>query len=176
MKTSEFIREVEKLEFVGAVVEKVHGIFGSFEKRLIVRDKTESILATVSIENELMIATRFSSFAFLTMDQRWQLFILLTEYAATPIAERRDKTIEEKAKEYIQEYAADNLSFESARDFLECCHLYFNDEDKDRKYLIDAHLSNYSQERLKECSEIYDWYHENSNNFIKLWLEMSEDE
>lgn len=150
MKTSEFIEKVEALDFVGAVVEKAHGIFGSFEKCLIVSDKKESTLATVSIENEFMIATRFSSFALLTMDQRWQLFILLTEYTATPIEFRRDETIEGKAREYMKECMNDNLNFYSCVDNLE-----FNRSEKRE-------------------SEIYDWYRNNSNNFVKLWCEVSE--
>lgn len=166
MKTSEFIEKVEKLEFV----ERVDWTCG---RGLFVKDEYGEIIAYASPERIGAIDTACREFGNLEKYQKIKLLNLLTEYASTPIEQRKDKTIEEKAKEYIQEYASDHLSFESARDFLECCHLYFNDEDKNRKYLIDAHLSNYSQERLKECSEIYDWYHENSTEFIKMWLEVS---
>ncbi|MGM0183397.1 hypothetical protein IGK74_002362 [Enterococcus sp. AZ150] len=150
MKTSEFIEKVEALEFVNGVVEKVHLTFGSFDKRLIVMDETESILSTVSIEDEFSIVTRFYSYSSLSIHQRKKLFDLLTEYASTPIKLRKDKTIEEKAREYMKECMNDNLNFYSCVDNLE-----------------------YSRSEMRE-SEIYDWYRDNSNEFVKLWCEVAE--
>ena len=167
MKTSEFIERVEKLGFI----EKAKDF-----NDLILVQAFSGLVCMVSKKKLYSFNTFFSNFEVLVERKKAKLMEIVIEYAATPIEQRKDKTIEEKTKEYIQSYIADNLSFESARDFLECCHLYFNDEDKNRKYLIDAHLSNYSQERLKECSEIYDWYHENSTEFIRIWLEVAEHE
>lgn len=168
MKTSEFIEKVEKLSFI-------YTVLNDNDYTIIVRS-FKGVLMQIREHEYFMIDNFYPAFQDLNDSQRDLLMNVVIDYFKTPISERREKTIEDKAREYIREYASDDLSFESARDFLECCHLYFNDEDKNRKYLIDAHLSNYSQERLKECSEIYDWYHENSNNFIKMWLEVSEDE
>lgn len=165
MKTSEFIEKVEKLEFIEKAAERGSSI---------TIYSSNYALARVETDVFYMLDNCYVTYEDLDDCKKNKLMEIVLEYATTPIEERKDKTIEEKAKEYIQEYASDNLSFESARDFLECCHLYFNDEDKNRKYLIDAHLSNYSQERLKECSEIYDWYHEHSIEFIRMWLEVAE--
>lgn len=170
MKTSEFIEKVEKLEFVSKVEEKAYGVFQNFDKCLIVRGKECEVISTVSIEDEFLIGTRFSSYIILNFKQRKQLFNLLTEYAATPIEQRKDKTIEERVCEYIQECLDDNLSFESARDFIEACSMYV-EQSKD----FDG--SNfYKSEQIDEYAKIYDWYHANSNEFIKLWLEVSGNE
>jgi len=152
METSNFISRAEVLDFVGGVKEKAIGTSIFFEKCLVVEDKEGAIISTVSIESELSIGTRFSSFARLTIHQKERLFDLLTEYAATPIELRRDETIEEKAREYMKECLSDNLNFYSCLDNLE-----------------------YSRSEMRE-SEIYDWYRNNSNEFVKMWCEVAADE
>ena len=176
MKTSEFIEKVEALEFVGGIEKKRYEWFREYKNCLTVVSENNIVIATVSTDVEFLVGTRFYTFYSLNVEQRKQLFNLLTEYAATPIAERRDKTIEEKAREYIKEYVSDHLSFESARDFLETVDMYFNNKDENRKYLINSHLSHYTKEALEEYFEIYDWYRNNSNEFVKIWCEVSADE
>ncbi|MBC9722243.1 MAG: hypothetical protein H9W82_13370 [Lactobacillus sp.] len=163
MKTSEFIEKVEKLGFTV----NVSSISG---RGLFVKDEYEELIAYVSSEKIGVIDTTCCDFGILKENQRKQLFNLLTEYAVTPIAERRDKTIEEKAKDYIQEYAADNLSFESARDFLECCSLYITDNREFQSRNM------HTEEQLAEYAAIYDWYHEHSAEFIRMWLEVVDHE
>lgn len=170
MKTSEFIEKVEKLEFVSEVEETESGNINFFEECLRLKNRWGKMISTVSLESEFLIDNRFNAYKALNFNERKKLFDLLTEYAATPIAERRDKTIEDKAKEYIQSYITDDLSFESARDFLECCSLYVTDN----RYFQGRYM--HTEEELAEYAAIYDWYHEHSTEFIRMWLEVSEDE
>lgn len=174
MKTSEFIEKVEALEFVERVTEgkTFRGIY--LEKNLFVQDEDNRVLVRVSVENDCSISTSYEVFEALEFKQRKRLFNLATQYAETPILERIDKTIEEKVREYIKEYVSDHLSFESARDFLETVDMYFNSKDENTKYLINSHLSHYTKEALEEYFEIYQWYRDNSNEFVKMWCEVAE--
>lgn len=163
MKTSEFIHEVEKLEFVDRV-------FLTESGGILIKNEHGETLVYTNQRKFGIVNTNHVTFEKLKKYQKIILIKILTEYIATPIEQRKDKTIEEKAKDYIESYVIDGLSFESARDFLECCSLYVtnNREFQSRNM--------HTEEQLAEYSAIYDWYHENSNNFIKLWLEVSEHE
>lgn len=160
MKTSEFIEKVEKLDFIWMTERKDGFIF--------IRTTNGSV-AHISEVKKFCLSLYFDEI-FMNDRESETLLNLLTEYAATPISERKDKTIEEKAREYIQEYVSDHLSFESARDFLECCNLYITDNG-DFKNLIM-----HSYEEIAEYSKIYDWYRDHSNEFVELWCEVAADE
>lgn len=159
MKTSEFIERVEKLGFI----EKAKDF-----NDLILVQAFSGLVCMVSKKKLYSFNTFFSNFEVLVEHKKIKLMEIVLEYASTPIAERRDKTIEEKAKEYIQSYIADDLSFESARDFLECCSLYVTDNREFQSRNM------HTEEELAEYSAIYDWYHEHSTEFIKMWLEVAE--
>lgn len=152
MKTSEFIEKVKALEFVGGIEKKRYERFREYKNCLTVVSENNTVIAAVSTDVEFLVGTRFYTFYSLNVEQRKQLFDLLTEYAATPISERRDKTIEEKAREYMKECMNDNLNFYSCVD-----NLLFN-AGNDRE------------------SEIYLYYQTNSNEFVKLWCEVAADE
>ena len=152
MKTSEFIEKVEALDFVERVTEgkTFRGIY--LEKNLFVQDEDNRVLARVSVENDCSISTSYEVFENLEFKKRKRLFNLATQYAETPIAERRDKTIEEKAREYMKECMSDNLNFYSCVDNLE-----------------------FNKSEMRE-SEIYEYYCNHSNKFVKMWCEVSVDE
>ena len=152
MKTSEFIEKVKALEFVGGIEKKRYERFREYKNCLTVVSENNTVIAAVSTDVEFLVGTRFYTFYSLNVEQRKQLFDLLTEYAATPISERRDKTIEEKAREYMKECMNDNLNFYSCVDNLE-----------------------YNRNEKRE-SEIYQWYRDNSNEFVKMWCEVAADE
>lgn len=154
MKTSEFIEKAKKLSFISDVYETEHKALNSFGKCLILKESDNSIIATIAVESEFLfsIVNLFSGYTDLDFNQRKQLFNLLTEYAATPISERKDKTIEEKAREYIQECVNENHDFYSCID-----NLLYNDTN------------------ARE-SEIYSYYVKHSNEFVKIWCEVAADE
>lgn len=160
MKTSEFIEKAKQLEFVDMVL-------NNNDYTIIVRSFKGDLMRLREHEY-FMIDNVYPAFDNLNDNQKDLLMDVAIDYLKTPISERKDKTIEEKAREYIQEYVSDHLSFESARDFLECCNLYITDNG-DFKNLIM-----HSYEEIAEYSKIYDWYHEHSTEFIKIWLEVSE--
>lgn len=154
MKTSEFIEKVEKLEFVGEVKEENFGTNRKPDKYLISKDKGGQTISIVSIDFEYLVDTRFYWYTVLISEQRKQLFNLLTEYAATPIEGRKDKTIEDKAREYIQECVNENLDFYSCVDNLE----------------YNARRTEGTRE-----NEIYSYYVKHSNEFVKMWCEVAAD-
>lgn len=160
MKTSEFIEKVEKLDCVWMAERRGDCIF--------IRT-TKGAVAHVIEESKFGLAVYFDD-TYMNDQESETLLNLLTEYSKTPIAERKNKTIEDKAREYIQEYASDHLSFESARDNLECCNLHFQGL---KNYDF---TKAYTDEQLKEQSEIYSYYVKHSNEFVKMWCEVDADE
>lgn len=162
MKTSEFIEKVEKLSFI-------YTVLNDNDYTIIVRS-FKGVLMQIREHEYFMIDNFYPAFQDLNDSQRDLLMNVVIDYLKTPISERREKTIEDKAREYIREYASDDLSFESARDFLECCSLYITDNREFQSRNM------HTDEELAEYSAIYDWYHENSTEFIKMWLEVSENE
>lgn len=162
MKTSEFIREVEKLEFI-------YTVLNDNDYTIIVRS-FRGVLMQIREHECFMIDNFYPTFQDLNDNQRDLLMNVVIDYLKTPISERKDKTIEDKAEEYIQSYVTDDLSFESARDFLECCSLYVTDNREFQSRNM------HTEEELAEYSAIYGWYHEHSTEFIRMWLEVAEDE
>lgn len=155
MKTSEFIKKVEKLEFVSEVEEGIFGENQHFGKGLLLKNEKGQSISIISIQFEYLVDNRFYSYVLLDSNQRKQLFNLLTKYAATPIAERKDKTIEDKAREYIQECVNENLDFYSCVDNLE----------------YNARRTEGTRE-----NEIYVYYVNHSNKFVKMWCEVAANE
>lgn len=157
MKTSNLIKELESLKYVNRVIT---------EKGMILVHGTYRLIATVREHKSFEMAMVLTDLD-INDEQRKELFELISEYAATPVEDRREKTIQEKVSKYIQEYIAESLSFESARDLLECCNLYTIDK---REF---QGIDMYSEEQLAEYAKIYEWYHNNSNEFIEIWMEAS---
>lgn len=103
MKTSKLIKELESLKYINRVIS---------EKGMILVHGTYRLIATVREHKSFEMAMVLTDLD-INDEQRKELFELISEYAATPISERRDKTIEEKAREYIQECVGDNVNFVS---------------------------------------------------------------
>ncbi|MGM0258232.1 hypothetical protein [Enterococcus sp. AZ102] len=142
MKTSKLIKELESLKYVNRVIT---------EKGMILVHGTYRLIATVREHKSFEMAMVLTDLD-INDEQRKELFELISEYAATPIEQRKDKTIEEKAHEYIQECVNEDYDFYSCVDNL----IYNCNEDIE--------------------SEIYLYYVKNSNEFIKMWMEVSKND
>lgn len=144
MKTSEFIEKVEKLGFI-------YTVLNDNDYTIIVRSFRGDLMK-IREHEYFMIDNFYPAFENLTDNQKDLLMSVVIDYLKTPITERKDKTIEDKAREYIQECINENHNFYSCVD-----NLLFN-AGNDRE------------------SEIYLYYQTNSNEFVKLWCEVAADE
>lgn len=153
MKTIEFIQKVVSLPFVTNISQNEDGI--SVEKN-------NRPLCWVAKSKRYLLTTRFIDFEFLTESQQDELLDVVLEYEKTPVVYRGLKTNRETVIEFIESHVKDGWSFESTRNNLEEAFHCFHD-GKDHESL----------KQLEELRLIFDWYNKNSDEFIKIWYEMS---
>lgn len=142
MKTSKLIKELDSLKYVNRVIS---------EKGMILVHGTYRLIATVREHKSFEMAMVLTDLD-INDEQRKELFELISEYAKTPVEDRRAKTTEEKTREYIQECINENHDFYSCVDNL----IYKLDEERE--------------------FEIYSYYHDHSNEFVKMWMEVSKND
>ena len=155
MKTSEFIEKVEKLGFI----EKAEDF-----NELILIQAFSGLVCMVGKKKLYSFNTFCSSFEVLVERKKAKLMEIVLEYAATPISERREKTIEEKAREYITACVNSDCDFFISIKGLEEDYIRIED---------GLARTTFVYEETKGNAGIYGWYKENSNEFIKIWSEVS---
>ena len=85
MKTTEAISRIESLDFVGRVeLPSEHNAINSF----VVYDEDDWVYMSVSIDHEFLITRQFSTFNYLTYEQKERIMEIVIEYIRTPIEER----------------------------------------------------------------------------------------
>lgn len=156
MKTSEFIEKVEKLEFIGEVKENNDEIkLISYTDRMIIRLYNNAIG---------QIDTTWEYFEKLNYSEKKEILSIVYEYVLTPIEERKNKTIEEKAREYIKACVNSDCDFFIIIKGLEEDYIRIED---------GLARTTFMYKETKANADIYEWYKENSNEFIKMWSEVS---
>lgn len=195
MKTTEFVEQARNLKCITKIVEL------SLGKELILYS-LGSPVASIYIDEQFLFNLYRNEFTLLSEEEQKQLYKLITEYAETPVDERRNtmalrRTVEKELRQCVQEgYAVDVFSSENGQGILSIYRVAPGSEDLtlntptyiqvdiDMLNRTDIRLTNYEATPLDKSTispsiplevlmSVLEYVKENKGLLAELWAELA---
>lgn len=160
MKTQELKQQLLQLglHYIEPDYKKLH--------KLNILAPNHKVVATLSLSEQFKFSTFEEYFNTLTYTTQQKLYKLLTKYAKTPTSERNELSIEEQTRQYIETSIKNNLSFKDSITLLEDFSLHYLGVTNCER------IKKYTDLEVKTNHYIYFFYHERSNEFVKIWFDV----
>lgn len=195
MKTTEFVEQARNLKCITKIVELALG------KELILYS-LGSPVASIYIDEQFLFTLYRNEFTQLFEEEQKQLYKLITEYAETPVDERRNtmalrRTVEKELRQCVPEgYAVDVFSSKNGQGILSIYRLAPGSEDLvldpstyiqvdiDMLNRTDIRLTNYEATPpgkstvspsipLEVLMSVLEYVKENKGTLAELWAELA---
>lgn len=195
MKTTEFVEQARNLKCITKIVEL------SLGKELILYS-LGSPVASIYIDEQFLFTLYRNEFTQLFEEEQKQLYKLITEYAETPVDERRNtmalrRTVEKELRQCVPEgYAVDVFSSKNGQGILSIYRLAPGSEDLvldpptyiqvdiDMLNRTDIRLTNYEATPpgksmvspsipLEVLMSVLEYVKENKGTLAELWAELA---